>query len=234
MRKPSNEPLPPIETFEPADYSMQELSFLLTNLRKTPNVALHDAPPKGVNPTQVRRALSAFHDLQELADVKKQPWAGFAAVEDSITRFIKWQEKCLAIQARGGPRHPSQHNWDSTGAMSSGGIGSDSSEKVRHEINDDGDRVPFTVNLRDVNRKAVDMPWTTKAKRKVAPVSDADVVTHTPGVYACSICDKPVASYDTVSGRKGQNKARTAARKHLKTCRTEVSRHRAIANVPIE
>ncbi len=232
-RKPGTALLQIGDTFEPADYSLQELAFLMAHMEETPTVALFEDVPAGVNRAQIERTLTTFNQLEELRKVKKQQWAGFDAIKDSAARFIAWQEKTMELRRRGGPRHPSMHTWDSTGAMTTGGIGSDSSEKVRHEITDDNQRIPFAVPLRDVNKKSVDLPWVTKTRssRKSAPV---DIVSHTPGIYTCSICDKPVATYDTITGRRGQNKARTAAVKHLKTCKSEITRHRAILGVPIE
>lgn len=223
------------DKFEPADYSIEELKFMKEHLGETPNVALHaDELPVGVNPTAIQVALGRFSELDELAKIKPsakrkpQPWAGYAAIEDSIDRFISWQERCLEIQRQGGPRHPSMHSWDSTGAMSTGGIGTDSVEKVRHEILDDGERKPFAVELLKLNGNAPNMPWVKKR-------ANADRVTHNDdGTYRCSICEKIVATYDTDGGKKARNKARSEAQKHLKTSRKEVTRHRAIANVPID
>lgn len=223
--------------FEPADYSLHELRFTLDHLRESPNVALHGGVPEGVNPVAVKSLLGRLYDLDELQRLKGVAWGwsddgtlhGFAAIEDSITRFIRWQEQCLKMQERGGPRHPSQHTWDSTGAMSHGGIGSDSSDKVRSEILNDGTRKPFAVMLHEDGRKRnVRMPW-----QGPAPVIGADAITLDNGVYACSICLKPIASFDPTKGRREQNKARKTVREHVRNSKTELARHRALVNVPI-
>lgn len=222
--------------FEPADYSLEELAFMRAHLRETPNVALDDAPPKGVNPVAIRSCLGRLSELDEIRRLKKREWGishdgekrGYEAVEDAIDRFIAWQEQCVEYQGRGGPRHPSMKTWDSTGAMSPGGIGSDS-EKIRHEIRDSGQRVPFAVVLIDNGqRRKVDMPWT----KRNAPTSQ-DAITYDNGVYHCSVCDKPITSFDTARGRSAQNKAKSIVRRHLKAAKNEVTRHRALVNVPI-
>jgi hypothetical protein len=223
--------------FEPADYAIEELSFTLKHLRESPNVALHDGVPAGVNPLAVKTLLGRLYDLEELRTIKGVPWGwsddgaltGFDAIEDSITRFIKWQEKCLDMQKRGGPRHPSQHTWDSTGAMSHGGIGSDASEKVRSEITDNGERRKFAVMLHEDGRKrSLRMPW-----QKPSPKIGDDAITLDNGVYTCSICQKPIASFDIDKGRPAQNKARKTVREHIRQTKSELQRHRSLVNVPI-
>lgn len=230
--------------FEPADFAIEELMFIKEHLRETPTVALHGGNlPKGVNPVSIQVALGKFSELEALANLKAdgrrkpQPWCGYDAIADSIDRFIAWHEQSLGIQKQGGPRHPSMHSWDSTGAMTTGGIGTDSVEKVRNEIVVDGagkvSRRPFAVDLLKVNGKSLDMPWVPKPGGHVV---DADRVEHdqADGTYKCTICNKVVSSYDTDGGRKAKNAARALAVKHLKTSRKEHSRHRAICNVPFD
>jgi hypothetical protein len=223
--------------FEPADYSLPELKFALSHLRESPNVALHGGAPDNVNPDAVKPLLGRLYDLDELKRIKGVPWGwsddgaltGFEAIEDSITRFIRWQEKCRELQKKGGVRHPSQHTWDSTGAISHGGIGSDASDKVRSEITDDGVRRKFAVMLHEDGRKrAVKMPW-----QKPAPKIGDDAITLDNGVYHCSICEKPIASFDIDRGRPAQNKARKTVREHVRTAKNELERHRSLVNVPI-
>jgi hypothetical protein len=238
---------PPVETFEPADYSLEELAFMREHLTESPNVALHGGVPRGVNPVAIRNALGRFSELDELQRVRKVPWAGFEAISDSIDRFIAFQEKCVTYQAQGEPRHPSQKTWDSTGAMSDGGIGSDSAEKVRTELREDGSRQTFTVPLVNTVRRsrvwgvknaaamasALTAPATAASRQPAAP-RVVDAITYDNGTYTCTICNKAVASFDTDRGSRARNKARSEARKHCLKARKEVARHRAIVNVPVE
>lgn len=224
------------DRFEPADFSIEELKFMKEHMGETPIVALHGEIPVGVNPAAIQAAFGKFTELDELSKIKPtgkrkpQPWAGYESIVDSIDRFINWQEKCLEIQRQGGPRHPSMHSWDSTGAISSGGIGTDSVEKVRNEILDDGTRRPFAVELLKLNGTAPNMPWVKKQKL-------ADRIEHNDdGTYRCTICNKIVATYETEGSnvKKARNKARGEAQKHMRTSRKEVTRHRAILNVPFD
>ena len=220
---------PTVEVFEPANYSPEELAFLLEHLDESPTVALHGGTPSGVNPVAVKTALERFSQLDELARVKKVPWAGYEPIRDSIERFIAYQEKCLEGQANGEPRHPSQQTWDSMGNMSKGGIGADASEKVRNELLPDGTRRTFTVPLVNVNRKA--KMWGLKVPGQTAP----DTISFDPnGTYVCSICQKAVAAFEVSKGARARNKARSEARKHCAKSTYELQRHRAIMNVPVE
>ena len=220
---------PTVEVFEPADYSLEELAFMREHLRETPNVALHGKLPSGVNPVAIKRALGRFSELHELAEVKQVPWAGYEPIEDAIDRFIAFQEKCMEGQASGEPRHPSQQTWDSMGNMSKGGIGSDASEKVRSELLPDGSRRTFTVPLVAVAKKS--RMWGIKVPGQTTP----DAITFNPnGTYECSICKKAVSSFDLAKGTRARNKARSDARTHCAKAKTELQRHRAIMNVPVE
>lgn len=223
--------------FEPADFALPELRFTLDHLGESPNVALHGEIPPNVNPVAVKALLGRLYDLEELQKVKGVPWGwsddgtltGFDAITDSIERYLAWQAKCLEMQQQGQVRHPSQHTWDSTGARTHGGIGSDASDKVRSEITNDGRRLKFAVTLHDDGRqRVVRPPWL-----QPAPVIGDDAITLDNGVYSCSICEKPICSFDVDKGRPAQNKARTLVRKHVRETKTELARHRSLVNVPI-
>lgn len=217
------------DKFEPADFSLPELRFLREHLKEPTTVALHGKLPPGVAPEAIRAALTRFAELEDLHKHRNVPWAGYEPIEDSIDRFIAYQEKCMEAQQYGEPRHPSQKTWDSTGAMSDGGIGSDSADKVRNELREDGTRIPFAVKLVDGKRRS--KVW---GRPRVINTQD-DKITHANGVLHCTICDKPITSYDPArASSRTVNKARSTARKHCMTSKHEEARHRAIANVPVE
>ena len=220
---------PTVELFEPADYSLAELAFLREHLGESPTVAFHGGVlPKGVNPDAVRPALERFVQLAELEKIKQVPWIGPEAVKDSIDRFISFQDKCLAGQAMGDVRHPSQHTWDSTGASSKSGIGSDASDKVRNELLPDGTRRPFAVQL--VGTARGKSRW---ARGGATALQDDKIVLAANGTLTCTICDKTVAHYEPLKGSRAKNKALAEARKHCMKSSNEQARHRAIANVPV-
>ena len=221
---------PTVELFEPAKFSLQELAFLRDHMGESPTVAFHGGVlPQGVNPDAVRPALERFVQLAELEKVKKVPWVGFDPIKDSIDRFIAFQEKCLIGQSLGDVRHPSQYNWDSTGASMKAGIGSDSSDMVRSELLPDGTRRPFAVQLTGTPRKQSSM-W---AKNTAPPMHADKIVLAANGTLTCTICDKVVANFEPAKGSRARNKALADARKHLMKTKTEEARHRAIANVPV-
>jgi hypothetical protein len=218
-----------VDIFEPADFSLQELAFLRAHLKESPTVALHGTIPTGVSKEAITAALGRFRELDELAAARNVPWVGYEPIEDAIDRFIAYQEKCLAAQEFGEPRHPSQQTWDSTGAMTKGGIGADASEKVRNELLEDGTRIPFTVKLIDGKRRS--KVW---GQPKTPVNTSLDKITHADGILHCTICDKPIGSYDTARATSRiVNKVKAEARKHCMNAKSEISRHRAIANVPI-
>lgn len=219
-----------VDTFEPADFSLEELRFMLDHIKESPAVALHGGVPKGVNPVAIRAALSRFRELDELSAARRVAWSGYEPITDSIERFIAFQEKCLEAQKFGEPRHPSQSIWDSTGARIEQGIGSDASEKVRNELLSDGTRRPFTVKLIDGKRRS--SIWGRSAQQAVDTTNDR--ITHENGVIFCTICDKPITSYDvTTASTRIKNKHIKLGRDHCMKSQTEIARHRAIANVPV-
>ena len=220
--------MPTVDTFEPARCSLEELAFMLDHLEETPNVALHGKLPPGVNPDAIRTHLGRFAELEELSRVKSVPWAGYDRIRDSIERFIAFQEKCVEGQSYGEPRHPSQMTWDSTGAMSRGGVGSDASDMVRTELKPDGSRVPFTVTLIDGKKRS--SMW----GKKTAPPSHEDKITYDgKGSYFCTICDKIVVAFEPERGARAKANAKKQVRDHCAKAKKEHSRHRAILNVPV-
>ena len=218
-----------VDTFEPADFSLEELAFLRDHLSESPTGALHDGTPKGVNKTAITAALSRFRELDELKTARNVPWAGYEPIKESIDRFIAYQEKCMAAQQFGEPRHPSQHIWDSTGSKIDQGIGSDASEKVRNELLEDGSRIPFAVKL--IGGKRRSKVW---GQPKTAITTADDKITHENGIVFCTICNKPITSYDvTTASSRIKNKHIKLGRDHCMKSQTEIARHRAIANVPV-
>ena len=226
---------PPIDLFEPATYSTQELEFLLAHLGESAAVALADPTPRGVNPTVVSSALAHFTELDELQRERNRPWAGYDQVRDSIARWLAWQDRCLQIKRHGGPRHPSMFAYDG-GDPRRGAIGTDSADMVRSEILDDGARRKFGVNLvrpagaanLTEQGKAL-MPWLQDIDEPGAPVIDDVQVDKKKGLLTCSICDHIVKfSTDPAKGSQPYNLARAHMAKHLRTAKTQTARHQAL------
>ena len=219
-----------IERFEPATLSLAELQFVLDHLGQPLVVALHDIQPdSGVHPNEIRKTIGRFADLEALQETRGLPWAGYDAVRESIIRYLEWHQRSLDIWQAGGPRHPSQFGWDSTGAMYPGVIGSDSQKMVRSEITEQGEYRAFAVDLnRAVATTAASslMPW---LKGKSPATSRTDKLEHdeTKGLLTCGVCGF-TTKYDPKRGRAGMALARGAMSKHLKTAKDEIARHRRL------
>lgn len=216
------------DSFEPARFSVEELTFILEHLEESPTVALHGGVPRGVHPEAVKAALGRFVELQELSKVKKVAWCGYEPIKDSIERFIAFQEKCREGQSYGEPRHPSMMTWDSTGAAARGGVGSDASDMVRTELLPDGSRRPFVVKL--VNSQQRSKMW---GRQEPINTTLDKIADNGDGTFTCTICEKVVANYEVDRGTRARNRALKAARDHCRSVKKEHARHRAILNVPI-
>lgn len=223
-------PRGPAYVFDPVLLSKGELEFLLEHLGTTPNVALHNFKRRpGVNPVAVREVMQIFIEHQELQESHGEEWAGYETIADSIQRWLAWQERCIAIWHAGGPRHPSMHNWDSDGQMTKHGIGSDSCDRVRSEILDNGEHRVFKVQLVGGRDGAADlMPWLKKTdEQKAAVQSDRTKYDARKCAFTCGVCGEIIATHKAGSTRaKRQAEARVL--KHLKTARVEPARHRAV------
>lgn len=215
--------------FYPAKLSDEELSYLLDHLELPPTVALQGEMPEGVNPRAIEAVLQPIYDLEQLRLHRGVAWAGFDKIRDVIVRYQTWSQLSRDSKAMGGPRHPSQYSWDSSGHMTKGTPGTDSYEMVRTEILDDGTRRPLYLD--DIRRpvqtkQGPNLPWLRKqADADVA--SDALEHDDSKGLLTCTICSH-VVTYKIGTGRAALNMARGQMARHLKSTRKEPIRHRAL------
>lgn len=219
-----NSPVP----FYPATLSSAELDFLLDHLEEPPVAALQGRMPEGVNPRAIERVLTPMYELEQMRLHRGVAWAGFDQVRDVIVRYQEWQRQSQDIASNGGPRHPSMFSWDSQGVMTRGTPGTDSSEMVRHEILDSGERrALFLADLRRATQvvKGPSLPWV----KRDATVDSADQIEHddTKGLLTCTVCGH-VITYQAGKGRTAINMARGQMARHLKSTRKEPGRHRAL------
>lgn len=225
------------DTFEPGMFSTAELHFLLEHMKEPPIVAFSDYDPdgkhKGVQKARAGVALARFYELTEMHNHRGQSWAGFDAIEDSIMRYLQWQDRSHEIERRGGPANPSMFVWDDTGMPYKYAIGADSCEMVRTEILDDGKRKPFGVKLtltaaetlkRDLSDVA---PWIKGRNNEVIKADKLEVSTiGQQGIVRCSVCGK---TEEFAAGDRGKlASARARMARHLKTAKQEVNRHRIL------
>jgi hypothetical protein len=222
----------PLDIFEPMTLSRAEREAILEHLEEPASVALLDTRGiPGVNPVEIKKWIGRFSELEEMKTHRGIAWAGFEAVRDSIQRCNAWEDRCLEIQADGGPRHPSQFGWNSEGDIFQGAIGADARDMVRSEILDDGTRKTFTVHLRAgriPGQKTTMMPWVKHltAQPQNAELDDL-VIDDTRGTVTCSICQYTQA-YEPKKGRRELAMVKGRMARHLKTSKDEINRHRSL------
>ena len=140
--------------FEPSEYSVEELRFLLGTLGNKPPVVIKDMVlPLGVSRAQILKVVTDCYELEEVQKHSGVPWAGYDTVRDSMERMLQWYEVCGELARRGGPKHASMQTWDGNrylprGPESDSGI-------VRTEILPDGSRRPLGVDLQSPSGQRV-------------------------------------------------------------------------------
>ena len=203
-----------------------------------PDLAIVRPPPGAPMPFHPwivwyrKPAITTFYTLAELHQHRNVPWAGYEAIEDSIIRYLAWQDRSHEIERRGGPGLPSQYVWDDTGHAYRYAIGADSGEMVRTEILDSGDRRPFGVKLTLTAADALKAdlsdvaPWIAAGQSAVKADKLEWKVIGQSGNVICPVCGK-TESYHA-EDRNQQSAARSRMARHLKTAKQEVNRHRIL------
>lgn len=232
------------ERFEPAQYSLQDLRFLLEHVGQAPAVAMRkpDATEPGVHPQSVRRLLTDVYNLEQIraAEGDGFKWAGVESLADSIARFLAWHDRSVEIRRRkirdaAGAliTHPSQYGWDEDGKAFKGAVDADALDMVRTEITNDGSRQPFGVNLLESSEEVAPhiseiAPWIKDGPRGVISDDVTRTVEKKLVTFTCSICkfNQQAPSAD----RGKQNMAMARMRKHMKDAKTDTNRHRLLLN----
>lgn len=229
--------------FEPALCSLHDLRWLLEHVEEPAVVALDSPLPPGVSKVRIETILTRLSNLETLRTLKGQAWGfcgdpeqtGYAAIVNSIERFLAWHDRCEDIKRRGGPAHPSQWQWDDTGHAAKYAIGSDSGELVRTEILSDGSRRAFGVTLamnaqQLLQRDLSDvMPWVKSPNSdeiRADELAWETVDDKHVGTVTCSVCGH-AEEYNTLS-QKTKSMARTRMMRHLKNAKVEPNRHRIL------
>ena len=222
--------------FEPAEYSVQELRFLLSILGKPPVVVRDMELPDGVVRAQVLKLVTACYELQEMFAHSETPWVGYDAVREQIERMLAWYQTCAELARRGGPKHASMQTWDGNRFLPRGP--ESDSEIVRTEILSDGSRRPLGLDLASPDGQGVGpnligaAPWLSPTG--VGAVGD--LLSSTPskllftvndqshtGTITCPICEW-VESYSSQMAN-GKNLAMGRMTKHLKRSKTQKDKH---------
>ncbi len=228
-------PAPKIR-FEPTEYAIEELQFLLTNLQKPPSVLREIKFPIGIVRMQILKIVTQCYELQEKLTNLQIPWAGYDKVRDSIERTLAWYQTCAELARRGGPVHASMQAWDGN-RYQPRGVESDS-QMVRTEILKDGSRRPLGLDLASPGGQSVGpnligaAPWLEQGGG--SPNQDLLAATPTELVYEenlkaqtgtvqCPICQWTESYKTQTSGSR--NVALTRMKKHLKQSKTDRDKH---------
>lgn len=235
--------MPAVVRFEPAQYSLQDLAFLLDHLGTSPTLAFRRPLPPGTHRNRIEEVLQTVYEYDQLQDNEEGfRWAGKAALVDAIQRFLAWHDRSREIQRRqvvdaAGAlvSHPSMYAWDEDGKAYKFAVGADSSEMVRTEILDDGSRRPFGVTLAhpqgDTLPRISDIaPWVKGGPE--APRHDDKVTeirtdkSSRTAFLECSVCGHR-EKFDTQN--PGTRRAAMARMyNHLRRTKEKLSRHQIL------
>lgn len=198
----------------PVKYSLEENAFFLKHLGESPVVALRGELPVGVNPVAVQRFLGDIYELCELEKHRGIPWRGVKDVGTIISRYLtehaKWQE----MSKRGAPRFPTMHAWDARGHPHRGGVSSDAGQVCTY-FDDDGNRQPLSLFLRDSGPGVFKAPWVKSAE----PIPDSLTEDLEKGFLQCPV-DGWATNFKPES-RQSYNIARGRMSKHCKTSKDD-------------
>jgi hypothetical protein len=210
-----------MESFRPVRYSLEENRFFLKHLGESPVSALREPTPPGVNPVTVQEVLGEVYELAELEKHRGVTWAGVEKVGQVITRYLSEYEKWQEMATRGAPRFPTMHAWDGKGRPHRGGITSDAGE-VSTYFDDQGERKPLSISLRDPESVAFRPPWTKVAE----PIPDTLTEDLEKGLLQCPV-DGWATNFKPES-RASYNMARGRMVRHCKTSKDERVREFAL------
>ena len=210
-----------MESFRPVRYSLEENRFFLKHLGESPVSALREPTPTGVNPVTVQEVLGEVYELAELEKHRGVTWAGVEKVGQVITRYLSEYEKWQEMATRGAPRFPTMHAWDAKGRPHRGGITSDAGE-VSTYFDDQGERQPLSVSLRDPESVAFRPPWTKVAE----PIPDTLTEDLEKGLLQCPV-DGWATNFKPES-RSSYNMARGRMARHCETSKDERVREFAL------
>jgi hypothetical protein len=232
-----------LERFEPAQYSLQDLSFLVEHLGKPPVVAFRFPLAEGTHRNRLDEVLRTVHEHQQIAETDETyQWAGVDVIRDAIGRFLDWHERSRKIQARGAKdsigaliTYPSMYTFDEDGRAYKFAVDADSAECVRTEILEDGSRRAFAVMLaspvQGAQTSIADLaPWIkpkSPAERPLDKVLDERSAENKRVAHLrCGICGH-TEEYDPANPA-ARRVAMARVRKHLKQATASINRHRTL------
>lgn len=213
-------------TFDPVLLSKVENQWLLENIEKPAVVALQTVPP-GANVKTLRGILDQVRELNELQAAGHLTWRGVEAIRAAIRKWFEQDSKWEADWQRFGgkiPRYPSLYSYDSKGRPHRSGPGSDNG-RVRTYFGPAGERIPFAVNLVDVETVIWNGP--TDDDNGVMAQVGADRLKVDPDLHRVECFCGHTEQYREGS-RSSYNAARARMSKHLRKATDETERHREV------
>ena len=221
--------------FEPSEYSVEEIRFLLVELEQPPVIMREIPLPPRVVRAQVLKLVTQCYELEEKQTHSKIPWVGYDRVREQLERTLSWYQTCQELARRGGPTHASMQTWDGNRFMPSG-VESDSGI-VRTEILPNGRRRPLGLNLASPDGQSVG-PNLIGAAPWLSPDGSfsQDLLSSTPmelvyaenaeaqtGSVTCPVCEWS-ESY-SLAQSSGKRLAHGRMISHLKRAKTQKDRH---------
>jgi hypothetical protein len=232
-----------LNRFEPAQYSLQDLHFLLDHLGTPPIVAFRQPLPVGTHRNSLEDVLRSVYEMEELKKAEDGfQWAVIESLTDSITRYLEWHDRSREIARRGARdssgsliSHPSMYAWDEDGRAFKFAVDADAADMVRTEIQADGSRRAFGVTLANVAGDTLPhisdiAPWVKLGPGKPRPADKVlDEKSEKNARVAnlrCTICDF-TQQYDP---KVVQTRRLAMARmsKHMRDAKVNVNRHRVL------
>lgn len=211
-----------LNQFNPVLFSIEENEWLLDNIHLPKAVALRNIQP-GINPAQIKPLLERVQELEELGD----PWIGIEALKGAIQTYLTQNAKWESDHRRNkrAPRFPSLYSFDSKGRAHLGGPGSDSGQ-VRTYFDDNGNRVPFAVDLVTDETPAWLPPGFGQTGDNGTEKVEAGLTVNSEMNRIECFCGH-TEQYKADS-RASYNAARARISKHLRKATIEVDKHREI------
>jgi hypothetical protein len=236
-----------VDYFDPVDYSVEELQFIIANAGEPAVVALGRIEAKalpepargkdgrirdknpvyypGANPNAIGPLFRRINELQDLEAHSGEHWCGVEAVKAAAQKFLTENAKWAKDTKRGAPRWPSLYSFDSKGRPHRDGPGSDSG-KVRTYFTEDGQRKAFRIPFIPLDLAEGAAEWANRVKADDPDPKGGLLVDHEKNRIECLICNH-TEQFKSES-RSSFNAARARMSRHLRSAKTETAAHREV------
>lgn len=218
-----------LNEFDPVKLSLEENQFIIENVGKAPVVALRNRTNPQVTLAAVKPIIDGVYELIETEkDDPTFKWVGVEAIKKACQTYLEQAAKWEKNKGRpGAVRFPSMYAWDGRGKAHWRGIGSDS-DQVRTYFDNEGNRIPFKIELLPAAQEAWKPEWI--AQQKALPAWKL-VVNEDLKRIEC-----PCGATETfkAESRASYNAARARISKHLRRATDNVFEHRELHTAEFE